>query len=546
MASLLSAARKQRHFQNKSRGAALTTAPKGVWTDQIAGRFRKITVHQIAMAWWAHQAGHITKRQLRIWFAAHEMAERRRYTNPANGPERPLYTLDEIKALVGGRGSKSADAELSADVHRLGLLGLVRIQEHAIEFAVSIDQLSVDDTDGFWSMFNLLPHPRRSVPVPRRVLRALAAGFTRGMTAVVLATLIRSLFWHKNPMGGGKRRSGGAETGEGTYRIDGRTKREWISEVFGVSARTVTDARARLIELGWLVPLETPQWLLNRYGTHDAINTEWDPRDLSACESSGGVEDGGEPSCAPESLQGESASPSAEFPGESASPDLNKSLPLTGNLKTRKPAQPSHDGRSGSAGASLCSAVGGRKKKKGGKPGRVRDGEPNIRDVQAGDLRDIDRLLELHRQAVVIGLASDSESGRLDFLALAERARARGKRAGALFFWLLREKKTVFITNADEERAAGRLRSHYNGERGSREQWGGCGDESVPRSPRQPPEFSDDEKLVAACLRVAQQRRIDDPYTVARQLKEWPREQWDTALREFTCSQHERWAGVGL
>lgn len=62
----------------------------------------------------------------------------------------------------------------------------------------------------------------------------------------------------------------------------------------------------------------------------------------------------------------------------------------------------------------------------------------------------------LHRQAVELGLARAGAGGRLDFVAQAERARARGRRAGALFFWLLRERKTLFITQADEGEAAQR------------------------------------------------------------------------------------------
>jgi len=351
---------------------------------------------------------------------------------------RPRLTLRPDQFLGGRSGSPSADAELFADVRRLGRLGLVAITDHAIEHAVSIDQLAVDDVAGFWTMFNRLPHPRRSVPVPRRVVRALAAGFSRGVTAVVIATLIRSLFWHKE---------------HEAYRTDGRTKREWIAEVFGIAPRTVTDARARLIELGWLVPLEAPQYLLNRYGTHDAINTDWNPSDD---ESGGGVG---------------SASPGVEIPGRSATPDQNSSSPLTGNRNTRRPAPT----RAGPSGASLRSALGSRKKNR-----RRTSGSPSIRDITPEDLRDTGRLLELHQQAVALGLARPGEPGRLEFVSLAERARSRGRRAGALFYWLLRERKTVFITLADEDEAQRRMKKHLYGTDEGRQQWGGRGGATAP------------------------------------------------------------------
>ncbi len=480
----------------------------GVRTDQITGRFRKITVHQLALAWWCHRAGHITRRQLRVWFAAHEMAERRRYADPANGPLRPDYGLDELKALVGGRGSESASAELSADVTRLRRLGLVKITQHAIEFAVSVDQIAVDDVTGFWSMFNQLPHPRRSVPVPRRMVRALAAGFTRGVTAVVIAMLIRSLFWHK-------------ETGE--YRTDGRTKREWIAEVFGVSVRTVTDARARLTEIGWLVPLDTPQWMLNKYGAHDAINTDWSASD----ESSGGVE-------VASIAEGESASPPADFRGEPASPDLNRSLPLTGNQNTRRPAPM----RAGPAGVSLRSTrrqkTGSRKKNRRRSPPSA----PNIRDVQAEDLNDTGRLLQLYDQAVEIGMAQAGEGGRLDFVAFAERARCRAKKPGALFFWLLRERKSVFITHADEEEAARRIKSHLYGRDQRREQWGG--ENAPPRQPK-PLELTEDEKIVVACRQVAKRHRGTEPFHLARSAKGWTRDHWEAVEASYELKLSQRW-----
>lgn len=515
---------------------------KGVWTDQITGRYRKITVHQLAMAWWCHQAGHITRRQLRVWFAVHEMAERRRYTDPGtcrDAPRQPLYSLDELKALVGGRGSPTADAELSADLRTLNRLGLVKCGHHAIEFAVSIDRLAVDDVSGFWSMFNQLPHHRRAVPVPRRMVRALAAGFTKGVTAVVIAALIRSLFWHKE---------------KAAYRVDGRTKREWIAEVFGVSVRTVTDARARLIELGWLVPLETPQFLLNRYGTHDAINTEWERGEGGRKEESGGVPGGAGDAFKSESCGGSSggvgdrnrqagsASPRSDFQAGSASPDLNRSLPLTGNQTTRTPAPT----RAEPAGVSRCST-----RRKGGRKENIRrpGAAPTIRDIRSEDLADVGRLLELHTQAVKLGIARAGEGGRLEFLAMAERARARGNKAGALFFWLLKERKSMFITQSDEDEANRRLKEHLYGparER-TRERWGGGrGTGQGGNNPQdQNDEFSAEERFVIACIRVAQQHRIEDPFVIARRGKGWTREQWDEAYLSHQTSQQQRWRGMG-
>ena len=525
-----------RAARQQQRRSTTTTTPgsrggrQGIWAEEIVGRYRKITVHQLAMTWWAYQVKHITLRQFRCVMAAHEMAERRVYTDPVEGPERPLFTLDELKALVGGRGSKTADAALAADVRHLARIGLVTISDHTITFAVSIDQLAIENVAGFWELFNQLEHPRRSVPVPRRMVRALAGGFSGGVTAVVIATLIRSLFWRKE---------------RGAYRVDGRTKREWIAQVFGISLRTVTDARARLIELGWLVPLETSQWLLNRYGNHDAIDPAWAmPKEDAPCTgSSGGAE----------IASGELASPRRWNQGESASPDqTGRSSSLQEeDSKTRRLGQPCP----GPSGASLRESdldrrkgsrrrahrSSGGAKSRSGRAGRHDRSAPNIRNVKPHDLAETDRLLELWRQAIDLGLSDASEASRLNFFALAERARARGKRAGALLFWLLSRKKTMFITQIDEDRAAQRLREHLNGPAGPRqsadeEQGGGRGEIDRPA----PVEFTDDDNFVLACIRVGKDLRVD-PFRIAREAKGWTKDKWNDTRLQYELKSQSRW-----
>jgi hypothetical protein len=323
----------------------------------------------------------------------------------------------------------------------------------------------------------------------------------------MLAMLIRSLFWHR----------AGSEGSGGAYRVDGRTKGSWIAEVFGLSRRAITDARATLIELGWIMPLDAPQWALNRWGNHDRINVEWCPARLAEAPAqptgpaARAVGEGSEASM----TTAESASPSRVFRGEFARPCLNSSPSPRGNTNTRRLGGTAPD----PTGASLRSILGSRKKKAAERHSR----EPNIRDIRPEHMRQTEDLLELYRQAVAIGLARPSEAGRLDFLALAERARAHGKRAGALFYWLLREKKTLFITQADEDAAADRLRELHNGRR-PREQWGG-GSAGTP--PPKPPALTDDETFMLACERVARERGIEHPFILAR-TRDWTRERWDS------------------
>lgn len=527
--------------QKKSRSSTI-----GERCDRIEGNFRKITVHQLTLAWWLYQSGHMTKRQYRLSFAAHELHERRRYTSPEHRGAKPLYTMREIVALVGGRGDQRAMRALRGDIRALARLGLVKITKHHIAFAVSADEIRVDDLSGFWSMYKSMPNHRRSVPVPRRLLRAMAGGFSKGVTALMTAILIRGLFWHKASQ---------------DYRTDGRYKLAWVAEHFGISRRAATDARTMLIELGWLEPLEVSQWEMNRWGLRDRIVPEWShtqaqdehQAELQAQDEPrhtppvvGGAQEGSRkegaqaPDATPSSLllppnpgqsgDTESATPNRGNDTHSASPDLTDSLPLTGNSKTRKLTTREASGVS--QGSTLGSRKGGR-----GVKAPNKSAPPNIRDIRAWDLGDTGRLLELHRQACALKLASSSEAGRLEFMALAQRARTRGNKPGAMFAWLLREQKHAYITLSDEDQANQMLREHLNGKQThepERQWWGGAAKPVVPT------ELSEQERIVAACLRVAKSRRIADPYTLARQAKGWSREQWETALDGFNAMQFER------
>lgn len=489
----------------------------GAWEEGIEGSFRSISTHQLCMAWWLHIDGHITRRQLRVYFAAHEIAERRRASGQVNKTKRtrPHYTVEEIAGLVGGRGTESSKAELRADVRRLKALGLVTIEAHEIGFASSIEQIALDEISPFWEMFDRVPNGRRTVPVPRRTLRVLAAGFSRAVTGVMLATLIRSLFWHRST---------------GTYRVDGRTKGSWIAEVFGISRRAVTDARSTLIELGWLQPCETPQWALNRWGAHDKINTEWCPSD--ATQPKGGSNDNQHTSG--------SASPQSDIQGGSASPDQTDSLPPRGNPNTRRlrhaRSRPGVETDSGGGGGSAYAAKHEPYKRCSSKqPRKPSRAKPNIRDIRSIDLACMDRLLDLHGQATKLGLWPAGEAARLDFVALAERARTRGRRAGAMFYWLLRERKTAFITQHDEDEAARRIKKHLHGPMRETRAEGPPSQGHGARSE----DLGPDERFVMACIRVAKQNRVD-PADIAREAKGWSKQAWDEAYHAFQQAQFER------
>ena len=485
----------------------------GIWIEAIEGRYRKITVHQLAIAWWLFQSKHLTKRQLRVYFAAHEMAERRRYakTNPdpdrrAGGREsrrKPLYTLDEIKSLVGGRNSKTANAALSADVKALGRLGLVKIMPHAIEFAVSIDQIALEDVTGFWSFFDEIPNRNRSIPIPRRTCRALAGGFPTAVMAMMIALMIRSLFWHRSV----------GEEGQGGYRIDGRTKCSWIADVFGVSRRAVTDARTRLIELGWITPIDAPQWELNKWGQRYQLNVDtFGPSEVQ------------NPIIDEPDLSGEIASPESDNSGETASLCLNKSSSLKGNIKTRNPAPT----RAETSGVLIQKDRGSRRINRGG----ACSGSASLWNIREEDLRDTQRLLVMYHQAVERKLVTSSEAGWLNFLALAERARAHGRDASRLFFWLLKNQRWDFITQSDEDAALARLRLLRDGPR----------KRITLEEPAKATDIalSEDERLVRACI-IAGKQANKAPFRLAQMWKGWTIDRWELAFESYQQKENDRW-----
>lgn len=494
---------------------------RGEWVSQIPGGYRSIKTHQLVMAWWMMRAGHISKRQLRIYFAAHEMHQRREYTqqDPGTGQRRrPSYGLDEIVRLIGCSDSKTALAALSADVKQLGKLGLVKIMASRIEFAVSIDEIALDDVSGFWELFDQIKNKGRTIPMPRRTCRALAAGFSKAVMGTMIGLMIRGLYWHKPR---GQKNTDTQAVGEGGshsagYRVDGSTTRAWLASFIGVDERSITTARARLIELGWITPDEDqPQWHRNRHGVRDIIQVE---------------------AFGPEK-QGQTSTPLAENSGQTSSPCLNSSPSSNEeDLNTRRPARE----RSGPSGflknglSGKASGAGSRKKQASSKPASR---GPVLHDIQDADLRDTDRLLELHRQAVAKGIPVAGEAGRLDFIALAERARSCGDSPPRMFAWLLKHRRFDFIAIANEEAASERLREWRYGPRNRQSQWE---DEHLRNTPKsQPMQLTEDEKFVLACIKAGRMHKVD-PFRIA-QTKGWDTGRWEIAKDGYEQKDRQRW-----
>lgn len=483
------------------RGPAAKAAGKRA-VSKPSGGFVLVSVMKLAMVWWAFRAKLLRASDLRVYFACHA-AVAARCRQPAG--REPRFTHAELVRLTGA-GEKSVRFSL----RRLEAAGLLTWSESSIAFASSPDSLPLDDLSGFWEMFERLPNRKRLVPVPRRVLRFLAAGGSANLIATVLGHLIRCLYYWP----------------EEGCRSHGSCKSSWIASLFGISLRGAKSARKELLALGFLIRKESPQWRMNRLGLDVEINLAWsnpeklEPREQRAAPAA---------DVSPATSRPEVAPPPAQSCTAFAPPESDKELSC-GESKNQKPVSggpPSAEKQSGD-----CIS--------NGKEGRG-DAPPTLRNVVPADLRDTGRLLELHREAVASGLISGSERERLLFVGAAEHARAVGKENPCgLFIHLVRGKLWHFLTGDDEDRANARLKEFLFGKPRENERRGvpsaafGAG---LPVSPRPAaPTLSADARLVQAVRSAAAQARYrgDAFYLLRRERPEWTRERWDAAVRELS------------
>jgi hypothetical protein len=457
------------------------------------GGYQAIGVGQLAMAWWAYREGHITKLELRCWFACWELEVRRRLSG---GKYKPA--VEGLRQLVGGPADERGRAMVRAAVNRLLAVGLLRsCGEQGITFAESPDELRVDDRSSLVEMFAELSSPNRKVPVPRRMIRRLAGGLSRSRMATVIAHLMRCLFYKK---------------GEGCTS-SGCCKASWIARVFGVTERSVYDARRYLVvELGWLTTQESTQRVLNRDGLWVTIDLAWGPEgrtevpvESPAIESpaveSPAIESTGQGEAPPEEPRIEFAGPPADFAAQFSGPMEDKN-PLTGS-KDQKPAG-------------------------GGAPGfsisKPEEKKPTLLDITLEDLRNAKQLGQLHAEAVERELVTSSEADRLKFFAGAVHAQSVGANPTRLFAWMIWKGRWDFITQADEDEAISRLKKSQRVDL----------PQPTAELERGGPMLSQDARLVREVRAVLRRKGIHvDPFAAVRQhLPGWTRERWDAAVAE--------------
>lgn len=481
--------------------------PHGDWKPDIQGGVRRVSVPRLLMAWWLYHAKHIGPYDLRVYWACHELDERRDAAERCQASERLLqrderyrqYRVAEVVGLVGGGGV----ADVRRSLRRLERVGLVRARKHEIRFAASPDELKVDDLDDLFEALSGVTNRRRVVPVPRRLLRELARGFSRSLTATILGHLIAGCYWHRK---------------HEAYRTDGRCKASWVAETFGIAERSVHAARRELREgLGWLNEHACDQWMLNKWGMHFSIDVAWSRPEESE-------------------RRGKSAGPRVTSRPISAPPVIKQVSPPTEESKHQYPARP------GSHRAGAFTRKGGGR---GRGSARRQPSRPTHKHVQRRDLEDPGRLRVLFTSYSEAGklraVGGKPAVDQLTFFAMAQRALEVGRNPAAVFATLVRDRRVNYVTNAQEDEANRRFKRHLYGDTHRRTP-------TVPeaiartRTPSPYATISSDARVVAAVLSLAGRGKVPgDPFhALRRERPEWTRERWDAGHAELENARLEQ------
>ncbi len=160
----------------------------------------------------------------------------------------------EVGELIG-----PADARrVARSLRRLAAAKLLSVDDGNVSMPKAVAQGALDELSLSAEARSMMRGRSRRVPVPRRLMRWLAACGTAARISVAFGHLLRCLYYRQGQcVSGGWCRAG------------------CVAEVFGVSLRAVKAGRAELLGSGWLVRHEVSQWQVNRWGQACVINLDW-------------------------------------------------------------------------------------------------------------------------------------------------------------------------------------------------------------------------------------------------------------------------------
>lgn len=493
------------------------------------GGFILLTVQQLCLLWWLYRIRSIHLRDLRVWYACHEMVARR--CQLASG-QVPTYTYAELHSLVGGRSETSVRASL----RRLTQFGLLTWSPTVLTFATTLHELrGIDDLTDFLAMLaKLAPQaPSRRVPVPRQTIRLLAAGVRPAVLATMLGHLLRDVYYHPSAPPAARCRSGGW------------CKASWIADVFHLHRKNIKTARRYLASLGWLLVFPTPQRLCNRWGLYTQVSLTWERATIAAR-----VVD------TPPSQTAPAAAPASQHIEERS--HVESPLPVTTAPVLPPPLQPlqhrlpppllheepfqesQHQEPFAEATSPHPSAISLPQPTSSeplvfgiDEPAHRTDlltpspSFPTLQHIVPEDLQNLDRLLMLFQQAHEQGRIGRSLSDRLTFVALAEHALVLGTRNPCgLFAALVQRQLWHYVTQRDEEAARRRLQVY---------DYGPPSRDPVCVPPPPAPPLSQDAFIVQGLQRdVARSGFRGDLFPLLHAWDAaWTRPRWDAAVEEL-------------
>jgi Mn-dependent DtxR family transcriptional regulator len=372
----------------------MTTGYKTLTPIQLGNLLHALAVRQLP--WLA----------ARVWLACVELvaireaAKRVRRLRRDRRVVQSEFQRSELETLTGLNARSVAQA-----LGRLQRIGLVEFKATAITLAdppMPEAGETIRDLAGGRSA-------RRPVPVPRTVLRFLAAQESAALGRVMLGYVCRGLSID---------RVGGA------LREAGTVKASWLAETLGLSVRSVRYAQAELREMGWIgKDVGSKQWKLNRHGAWFRINLNWR---LPSRESEGAACDA--------TNRVRFARPTPDFCTSIAPPKEDRKTPS--ESKNQKP---------GVFGTGI-----GKERPACPKPLPA----PTLANIRLSDLHDRERLRSLRRQAVERGWLPNCEADALNFFAAAVRARSTPARDPVrVFVALIRGRRWGHVTQAQENEA---------------------------------------------------------------------------------------------
>ena len=220
--------------------------------------YKTITPIQIGNLLHAVASNLIPWRAARVWLACVELvaireaAQRVRRLRRDKRRVQTHFQRSELQQITG-LNIRSVGRSLKL-LHRVGLA----------EFsptAIKVSEVLLPEAGETIHVLAGGRSPRRPIPVPRPVLRFVAAQSSSALGRVMLGYVCRGL---------SLARQGGSIGDAGTV------KASWLSETLGLSMRSARYAQAHLRTLGWIgKDTGSNQRKLNRHGAWFRINMEW-------------------------------------------------------------------------------------------------------------------------------------------------------------------------------------------------------------------------------------------------------------------------------